>query len=289
MTKLLVIPSNLKIIEEINNYCDGFIIGVENFSVNTPLTLSLNEIKNVVEKYSNSKDIFVSVNKNIHNEEINNLIEVLQFLDSLSIKGIIYYDIAVVELKKKLHLKSDLVWNQEHLTTNYATCNFWQKFGVDYAYLSSDITLQEICDIKKNTSVKLLVTVFGYLPMFASYRHLVDNYLKTFSLSESSGYEIEKEGKSYKIVDNHLGSFVYSSSILNGISEYLQLKNNNIDYIVLNSFQIDDTNFTKIVKLFAGANEKNVNESSKQIEEMYPNCDRGFFYKETVYKVKNNE
>lgn len=289
MTKLLVIPSNLKILEEINNYCDGLIIGVENFSVNTPLKLSLNEIKNVVEKYSNSKDIFVSVNKNIHNEEINKLIEVLQFLDSLSIKGIIYYDIAVVELKKKLDLKSDLVWNQEHLTTNYATCNFWQKFGVDYAYLSSDITLHEICDIKKNTSVKLLVTVFGYLPMFASYRHLVNNYLKTFSLPEGSGYEIEKEGKSYKIIDNNLGSFVYSDSILNGISEYLQLRNNNIDYLVLNSFQIDDTDFTKIVKLFANANEKNVNEYSKQIEKMYPNSDRGFFYKETVYKVKNNE
>lgn len=289
MTKLLIMPSNLEQIELVLNDYEGFIIGVKNFSVNTPLTLSLNEIKNLVEKYSDSKDIFVTVNKNIHNDEINNLIEVLQFLDSLSIKGIIYYDIAVVELKKKLNLKCDLVWNQEHLTTNYGSCNFWQTFGVDYTYISSDITLQEICDIKKNTSVKLLVTVFGYLPMFVSYRHLIDNYLKTFSLPEGSEYEIEKEGKSYKIVDNNLGSFVYSSFILNGIKEYLQLKNNNIDYLVLNSFHIDDTDFTKIVKIFANVNEKNVNEYSKQIEEMCSNCDRGFFYKETVYKVKNNE
>ena len=36
MTKLLIMPSNLEQIDSVLNYCDGFIIGVVNFSVNTP-------------------------------------------------------------------------------------------------------------------------------------------------------------------------------------------------------------------------------------------------------------
>lgn len=288
MTKLLVMPNSIESIEKTNTFCDGFIIGVKNFSVNTTLNLSLDEIKNIVEKYD-TKEIFISVNKNIHNEEIDELINILHYLNKLNIKGIIYYDVALVELKKKLGLDVDLVWNQEHLTTNYATCNFWQYFGVNYAYLSSDVTLEELIDIKKNTSVKLFTTVFGYLPMFASRRHLVKNYLKTFSLYGGNAYEIEKEGKSYKIIDNSLGSFVYSSHILNGIDEYLKLKENNMDYVVLNGFQIDDKDFTKIVELFSKVDENNVKGYSKLIGEICPNWDKGFFYKETVYKVKNNE
>ena len=288
MTKLLVMPNSLESIKIVSNYIDGFIIGVENYSVNISLVLSLDEIKDIVEKY-NDKDIFVAVNKNIHNDEINEVKDILKILNTLPIKGVIYYDIAVVNLKKKLNLDVDLVWNQEHLTTNYATCNFWYDFGVNYTYLSSDITLEEILEIKQNTSVKLFTTVFGYLPMFASRRHLVKNYLKTFSLDSENDYEIEKEGKSYKIIDNSLGSFVYSSHILNGIEEYLKLKENDMDYVVLNGLHITDKDFTKIVELFNKVDINSVKEYSKLIGELCPNWDKGFFYKETVYKVKNNE
>lgn len=288
MTKLLVIPSDLKMIEQIKHNCDGFIIGLENLSVNLPITFSKEQVQEIVCQ-NMDKDIFVAINKNIHNKEIEQLKEVLLYLDDLSIAGIIYYDVAVVELKKKLGLKKELVWNQEHLSTNYATCNFWQKFDVNYAYLSSDITLQEIIDIRKKTKARLLVNIFGYLPMFASYRHLVKNYSKTFNLPFSSYYQIEKEGNSYPIVDNHLGSFVYSSKVLNGIHEYLLLQEQDIDYVVLNSFQIPYNDFTKIVELFAKVDNGNVEAYSKKIEKMCPNWDKGFFYKETVYKVKNNE
>lgn len=201
-----------------------------------------------------------------------------------------YYDISIVNLNNKKNLGLNLIWSQEHLTTNYATCNFWTSYGVNSVYLSSDITLDEIIDIKKNISMKVFVNVFGYLPMFASYRHLIKNYLKTFELeSDSNNYKICKEGNKYTIIDNDLGSFVYSSNILNGIDECLVFMKNDIDYVVLNSFQIDEDNFTKIVNLFTSLDETNVKERSNKIMSMFDNIDKGFLYKETVYKVKNNE
>ena len=55
------------------------------------------------------------------------------------------------------------------------------------------------CDkrIKENSKVKTFVNVFGYIPMFASRRHLVNNYLKTFDLTDNSDINyISKEGNS---------------------------------------------------------------------------------------------
>ena len=185
MTKLIVMPNSINMIKELVSEVDGFIVGLEHFSVNIPIELSIKEIKELsilLNKYN--KQLFVSVNKNIHNNELDVLKETLLALDCLDIDGIMYYDIAIVNLKEKLSLKKELVWHQEHLATNYATCNFWNEYGATSTYLSGDITLQEILDIKENASSKLFVTMFGYLPMFASFRHLIKNYLTTFSLGE---------------------------------------------------------------------------------------------------------
>ncbi len=291
MTKKIVIPNSMNLIEKLMNKCDGFIIGTDEFSVNMPINFSLEEIKKIVDLCKqNNKEIFIAVNKNIHNSELNDLEEILKVLSTLKIDGIMYYDISIVNLNNKKNLGLNLIWSQEHLTTNYATCNFWTSYGVNSVYLSSDITLDEIIDIKKNISMKVFVNVFGYLPMFASYRHLIKNYLKTFELeSDSNNYKICKEGNKYTIIDNDLGSFVYSSNILNGIDECLVFMKNDIDYVVLNSFQIDEDNFTKIVDLFTSLDETNVKERSNKIMSMFDNIDKGFLYKETVYKVKNNE
>lgn len=291
MTKLLVMPNNLDSIKKLINSCDGFVVGIKNFSVNVPISSSVEDIRNISKICKeNKKELFVMVNKNIHNSELPALVECLELLANLDISGIMYYDIAVLNLNKKLNLNLNLIWSQEHLTTNYATCNFWNANGVDNVYLSSDITLDEIIDIKNNINMNIFVNVFGYLPMFVSRRHLVKNYLDTFNLTDDSNdYKICKEGKKYVIVDKQYGSSVYSSNVLNGIDEMLILKENNIDYVVLNGFNITDSLFTEVVNLFTNVTKKNVKEYSSKINSMFSNVDKGFFYKETVYKVKNNE
>ena len=178
----------------------------------------------------------------------------------------------------------ELVWNQEHMTNNYFTINYWKEHGVNYTWLSNDITLKEIKEIEENVNSKLMIELFGYVSMFTSYRHLVNNYLKTFNLAEKKEYYIEKEGKSYSIVDDKNGTTVYSSNILNGLYESVEL--NNLDYIILNSYNIDEDCFEIVVELFNNVNDKNKVEYKKIIDNMFKNTDSGFLYKETVYRVK---
>lgn len=283
MSKKLIIPSNMKMIKRFKNKVDGYILSVDGLSVNVPYYFKLDEVLDIVKKNSD-KDIFVSLNKNMHDSDLELLNEVLLKLDKTNVKGIIYYDISIVNLKEELGLNLELVWNQEHMTNNYFTINYWKDHGVNYTWLSNDITLKEIKEIEENVNSKLMIELFGYVSMFTSYRHLVNNYLKTFNLKEKSEYYIEKEGKLYSIVDDKNGTTVYSNSILNGLYESVELSN--LDYIILNSYNIDEDCFEIVVELFNNVNDKNKVEYKKIIDNMFKNTDSGFLYKETVYKVK---
>jgi len=288
MPKKIIIPSSFEMIKRVINHVDGFIVGINGLSVNLPFYAdNIEEIVNYIK--SNNKEIFVSLNKNIHNSDLEYLKEMLIKLDTLDVTGVMYYDASVVSFKRELDLKVDLVWAQEHMTTNYLTGNYWNSFGANYMFVSNEVTIDEIIEMSAKVEAKLMVQLFGYIPIFNSRRHLVDNYLKTFNIDSSSNYLLEKEGKNYSIVDDENGTTVYSANILNGLEEYLNLKNNNISYIVLNSYNIEVQKFIKVLEIFDSVNNSNIDSCVKQIDEMFDNVDRGFLYTETVYKVKNNE
>jgi len=285
--KLLIMPSSIKQINEIIDNIDGVIVGLNKLCINMPVNFTKKEVFEIIDICNkNNKEIFISLNKNMFNSDLDYLKEILLELDKKEINGIMYYDIAIVNMKEELGLKTALVWNQEHLTTNYLTSNYWYDFGAKYTYLSSEITIEEINEIKEKASAKLMVTLFGYLPMFVSRRHLVKNYLDTFDLKDDSKINIlEKEGNKYQIIDSEDGTVAYSSHILNGITEVLNTK---VDYMVLNSFSIDDGKFKEVVYMFKTVTTDNVNDYKEKIDSMFK-TNLGFLYKETIYKVKKND
>ena len=282
--KLLIMPKSIDQIESLIEDIDGVIVGIKDLSINQPAYFTLDEIKKINEIIKNNgKEIFVSLNKNMFNKDLEILEYTLLQLDNLKLNGILYYDIAIVNFKKNLKLVTPLVWNQEHLTTNYLTSNFWYEYGAKYTMISSEITLDEINEIALNANAKTMVPIFGYLPMFVSRRHLVKNYLDTFKIKDDSNINyIEKEDKMYAIIDSNDGTIAYSNKCLNGINETLKL---NVDYIVLNSFNINNATFKRVVSMYNIVNESNVQEFKEEIDKML-DTDTGFLYKETVYEVK---
>ena len=260
--------NNIKQAQNIKDYIDAYLVPIKDFSINYPNTFKLEEIKTIKNL---KKQVFVIINKNIHNNELTSLENLLKQIETLNIEGIIFYDISIVNISQKLKLKTKLVWNQEHLATNYGTVNYWYEKGVKYAYLSSELTKREIDEIKNNTKAKLFVNIFGYLPMFTSRRHLVQNYLDTFNLNAQNNIQtINKEEKDYKINDTNNGTVVYSNYILNATD----IGFSNIDYLVFSSVFIDENDFLEVLKNYK---ENKQNKFPKET---------GFLYKETIYKVK---
>jgi len=273
----MYIPNKKKLISDV----DAYLLGIENLSVNMPVYFTLEEIKNI----STEKEVFISLNKNMHSSDLKLLEETLIELSKLNIKGIFFYDIGVLNIVKRLNLNIPLVWAQEHMTTNYETINFWYNEGVEYTQVSEEIKEEEILNIKHNTKSKLIVPILGYFPMFVSRRHLKENYLKQFSLKDNSKINyIEKEGKIYPIVDENVTT-VYTSSYLNGIKEYLNFKKENIEYVLINGFLLKEEK--KIINMFKTVTNENVEEYNNEISNILDNnIDTFFLHKDSIYKVK---
>ena len=277
---IMIMPDNInQIMDNIDLY-DGLILSLDKYSVNSRYTLSLDEIKDIITKLDN-KDIFISINKNIENNELDDLEKILLELNSLNIKGVLYSDVALLTYKELLNY--DLVWANDHLVTNYETINYWNSFGVKYAYLSSGLNINEINSITKKSKCRLFVNLFGYQSMFVSKRHIVKNYLDNFNINSNSDvYFMKKEGKTYPIIDKNY-TYAYSNNIYNGIKEYFNIK---CEYYVVNGFLIDNINFTKILSIIGNLSLENVEDSALQINDIFTNIDTGFLYQNVVSKVK---
>lgn len=238
------------------------------------------------------KNIYLALDKNIFNEDLSLLEEVLTKIDNYNIKGIIFYDLAVLSISKRLGIKTPLIWGQNFLVTNYKTCDFYEKQNVKKAIVSAEITIDEIEEIAKNTNLELLVNVFGYRLMAISKRKLVTNYFDYLDEKNDKkiNYIIEKNDK-YPIIENDIGTKIYTKDVLCGIRYLKRLKEAGVKYIILEDTFLKDDEFDKVRKVFETVINKDLNEEEllkeeNKIKEIIPNISLLFLNKKTIYKVK---
>lgn len=287
MAKIMVIPNSYDDIDKLIDCVDAIVVGIKDLSVNC-LEIDSSKITTLVQTvHSKSKKVFISLNKNMHNSNLEDVKETLVKCEELNVDGIFYCDVAVLTLHQKLNLKLPLIWSAEHLATNYNTINYWTKFGISYAFLSNEITIHEIDEISKNTSIPLIAQAFGYIPMYVSKRHAIDNYLKHFNLTTNSqDFYIFKEEKKYPILERKDNTEIYSYFILNAIAEYV---NSELEYVLLNGFKIELDKFIEVINLFKTVTDENKLEYKERIDSMFDNTDLGFLYKEAIYQVKKSD
>lgn len=270
-----------------------FLLPLRDFSVEYSKYYSLAEIKKVREKYPKI-ELFISINKNIMNEEIDSLKDILIKLDNLNIKGIFFYDSALIRLMKKLKLNISLVWAQTHMVTNYNSCNYYYDNGVEYAMLSKELRLDEVKEIISKAKTKSIIELITKPSIAFSKRHLVTNYYT--NINEEAKDEVvvnEKISDTDLIVrENRDGSTFIKNSILNGFSILDELMDTNLSYILIKEDYIDHDLFIKIITNLVyylnNYKEMNTLEKEKFIknqEELLGN-DTGFFFRKMIYKVK---
>ncbi|MBE6157438.1 MAG: hypothetical protein E7160_01435 [Firmicutes bacterium] len=264
---------------------DGIILGLEDYSVFNSVTYTKEEIKDITNKYSDL-DIFIKIDKNIFNSEINELKEILTYLSKLNITGIFFYDLALLQIKKDLNLDINLVWSQTHMVTNYRTCNYYNEKGVEYALLSKEITLDEIIEISTKSTIKTIVEVFSKPTVGFSRRKLVTNYNHDIGVSGSKELEVLEKvsNDTYLVKEEDAGTGFILNKILNGTSVIKTLYENNVDYILLREVEgIDFKEFVNDTKDYIDNNCLDDNYISKYKK---LGDSTGFFFKKTIYRVK---
>lgn len=285
--KLLIEPSNK---QELNiNSIDGLIVSLEDYSIQSPIYYSLEEIKQLRKDYPNI-ELFISINKNLLNKDIEPLTKILIELDKLNINGIFFYDLALLKLKKDLNLKTDLIWSQTHMVNNYKTCNYYHTKGVKYALLGKEITLEEIIEILKNTRITPMVEVLGLPSVAFSKRKLISNYYKDLNKPTKNSLEVLEKvtDTTYLLTEDSNGTSFFMKDIVNGTSIIKDLFANGLEYIIMRGYGLEASLFTEILvdtKVYLQTNctdEKYIEKYQKL------GTNTNFFFKKTIYQVKKN-
>lgn len=287
MTKLLLVPKSKN--SNLDSF-DGVIIGLKDFSIGYEFCLDINDLEEYINRF-NSKEIFVAINKNLNNSDLNNIENILKKLDTLSIQGVLFYDLSILYIKQKLNLNLDLVWNQTHMVTNYNTCNYYFKEGCKYAYLSSEITLDEMLEICDKSNINTMALVFGHSTIAHSKRKLLSNYFDYIKkVKEKNCYSITESinNNHYIVKESNLGTTIVNGKILNGVRPLFEL-NKKISYAIME--EVDDSSFLEVAQIFRKVidnNYENKEEIIEKVNQLYTNTTEGFFYKKTIYKVKKD-
>ena len=161
--KVAVVTNSNNILEYKEKGANAFIFGLKDYSSGYHNEVSIDEIKDIRNYYDG--ELFIAINKNMFNDDLEELERLMKDLDNLNINGFLFYDIAVLSIHNRLNLKTPLVWNQTHMVTNYNTCNYYYDKGCEYGVIASEITLEEINEIKSKTKMKIFVNDIGYKVM----------------------------------------------------------------------------------------------------------------------------
>lgn len=269
MQSLVVIAKSKKhLLDLIEKNIDGVLLYIDKLSINNSFSMSINEVNEIDFK---EKEVFLCINKIMHND---NIPLVREFLEQIKDKDykILFYDMGVYNIAKTLHLEDKLVIYQDHLNANTYSNNFYYNLGIKGSYINSDITHDELNNIKDNSNGFIMITSYGYIPIFMSRRYLLTNYMKYIDLSKKNAeYHLISEEDKYPICEEDEGTAIYTKEPINLINRLDDIEN--IDYLVLNSNLIKEEEYNKVVDNY-------INKVSMD------NCYLGFFDTKTIYKVK---
>ena len=281
MSKIIVTPKNEKHLNKLlDDKIDTVLLSIENLSINSEYYISLNKLREILPKIKEkNKEVFISVNKIMHNYDLEELKICMQTLKELNVDKILFYDLSILSIADKLNITNKLVIYNEHSNASINSHKFYQSYGVDESLITSDITLEEINEIKKQTGIKLIVPVYGHIPIMYSRRYLLTNYFNHIKKQMTSPYYYFKQNEDkYIIKEEPYGTGIYSGKIINLDEEYKKYQNT-FDYIILYSNFIDASIYDNTIKHYL-----NINELDK-----FDNSYKGFAYTKTTYKVKKDE
>ncbi len=276
--KLLGVIRDNNYLEYLDNGLDGIILPLENFAVDYFKYYSISNIREC--RKSTDKLLYIVLNKMIFNNELNDLLSVLKELESIKIDGIFFYDLAVLNLIRENNLSINLIYNGTHMVTNSDTINLYYDLGVKGAYLSNEITKNEVLNIRSNTKSDLFILLLGNPVVAMSRRNLLTSYFDNKNKSKSDLIPIKepKSGQEFLVKEDSNGTTFFYNKRLNLSNVYKELKDSGINYGIIEQGDYSSLEYKELINAF-------VNFDKQRIDELAGH-NRGFLYRETIYKVK---
>jgi putative protease len=282
--------------ELLKNGLDIIIAGNDAFSLRQAHTYSLNELK-TLRKLTNDyhKKLFIALQSFIHEFEIEELSIYLDFLKNLDVDGILFSDLAVYQLAKEKGLLKKLYYHPETLNTNQYDSKFWSQQHISGLVLARETTLQSLLESASVSNIKTLYYGHGYLAMFHSRRNLISSYLsfigeKNEALLNNQHLflEEEKRQETYPIFQDKHGTHILRTKPMESFAEIKRI-GAEIDIFVIESLLMKESDILEVLKDYQLALQMKDDQVIHSIEQKYIHShDKGFLYKETIYKKRRD-
>ncbi len=211
-------------------YCAGKEFGLRARADN----FSRKELQDAVEYvHHRNKNIYLTLNIIPHNQDLEKIMEFLNFLAELNVDGVIVSDPGVLYLFEENKMDLPLHLSTQANTVNWASVKFWEEKGVERIILARELSRDEIAEIKSRTSAGLEVFIHGSMCISYSGRCLLSNYLTGRDANRGncaqpcrwkySLVEEKRPGQYFPIDDNNRGSYIMNSRDLNLLEEIPEL------------------------------------------------------------------
>ena len=148
--------------------------------------LTREELKQAVEFCHNKKkNIYITVNIFAHNKDIDELLDYLQFLQSIGVDAFIISDPGIFSLAREFAPEIPIHISTQANVTSWKSAEFWFQQGAKRIILSRELSISEIKKIRKKVpGIELEMFVHGAMCISYSGRCLLSSFLNNRSANQ---------------------------------------------------------------------------------------------------------
>lgn len=236
MSKILVSIENLN---NLPKQVDGYVLGYEKYSFFAKHRFSFEEIK----AFKEPRKLYLLLNVMLHEKDVDDFRNEVEKLASLDINFIVQ-DLGMVEVLKRKVDASRIIYNPYTLVCNIEEYRaYHENLGVTIG-ISSQLSIDNLERFKGDC----LITLYGYIPIYQSYRKVVSLFSSYHNENAPKETLVKEDTRPDKhhILENEYGSVIFTSEPVDLLSEINRLKD--AKYLFIDANYINDQKIEEILK-----------------------------------------
>lgn len=254
--KILVTLHDIDNLDKLLKVSDGIMLGQKLYSKTLTKDFSDQTIDIIQQIFKQGKEVFILLNRIYTDEELEHVHTYLKTLPADIITGFIGADIGLLDVFKKLDLLHKFVYNPETLLTNDIDFNDLFSEGIKGAFVSKEITLEDILEISQYKKYELFYFGHGHMSMFYSKRAMLQTFNdykeephalhadKTLRLIEA-----KRLNEGYPVLEDDAGTHVFRGAVFNSFKALEKLKGC-VDYFIVDTLFLDDDYALEIIPMY---------------------------------------
>ncbi len=277
----LYVMSDDSLLEELlDKEIDGIILGVAPFAHRVRGAFSPDVLAGLSARAKRAgKKVFFMMNAVMFEDDLPHLEERLDAVRSMLFDGIIFADLAVLNIARRLGLENYLIYHPETYTTHPGDVSFFAPADIHAVVLSRELTLDAIEAFAETSALPLAFVGHGYVNVFHSYRRLLKTFAEHTGDFDADCYEgvrlslLERERETeYPFVQDAHGTHVYRTLPRASFNAFDRL-GEVLDYFFIDTLFYERKRVLDIVDDYITLNK---GETPDALHERYSDHDEGF-------------